>query len=179
MPVSGSCLVPNRGAGQLLQQWHQLLLLPQQSPDPGRLSGSMITLDKPLDPMDSMINKPDCCLQTSASVKSFWQPTSSLELSGAKPSPYCLQMPVGFWMEMWPSGSGRARQGPVDPALWTPPNSPDDACTLSAAPAGVFDEDSLKTAVKYLTTPKELSIHRFQTSLGPYSGPGLGPQRWI
>lgn len=31
--------------------------------------------------------------------------------------------------------------------------------------------------MKYLTMPKEL--RRSQTFLGPYSGPGLGTQRWI
>lgn len=158
-------------------QEHQLLCFPQRSPDLGRLPGWMVTLDKLLDLMDSMTNQPDRCLHLSASIKGFWQPTSSLDLSGAKPSSNCLQVPIGFQLDVWPAGSGRARQGPVHPTLWTPPPPSDGACTLPAAPAVVFDQDSLKTAVKHLTMTKELC--RFQTSLGPYAGPGLGSQRQI
>ena len=99
-----------------------------------------------------MTKQPGGCLQTSAAIRSFWQPTSSLELSGARPSPYCLQLASG-WRHGLQAVAGVPR------ALWTqlfellPPN-PDDAYILSATPAGVFDQDALKTAVKYLTMPK-------------------------
>ena len=134
-----------------LPAWHRLLLRLQDSPHLGGLSGSLITLDKLRDPMDSMANQPGCYLQTSASIEGFLQLTSSLELSGAKPFPDGLQAPVSFWMDTWPAGSGQAPQSHVDPALWTPVPNPDDACTLPVTPTRVFDQNSLKTAVKYST----------------------------
>ena len=153
---------------------------PQQSPDLGRLSGLMITLDKLLDPMDSMTKQPGGCLQTSAAIISFWKPTSSLELSGARPSPYCLWLLDGdVACRLWPG------------CQWTqlfellPPN-PDDACVLSATPAGVFNQDSLKTAVKYLIMPKYAwncvgSRHLWAPTLDQGWGPkgGYDPaQQW-
>ena len=156
----------------------------QQSPDLGRLSGLMITLDKLLDPMDSMTKQPGGCLQTSAAIISFWKPTSSLELSGARPSPYCLWLLDGdVACRLWPG------------CQWTqlfellPPN-PDDACVLSATPAGVFNQDSLKTAVKYLIMPKYAwncvgSRHLWAPTLdqgwgpkGGYDPPNSGHQVW-
>ncbi|KAI5278138.1 hypothetical protein MUG91_G137n42 [Manis pentadactyla] len=70
---------------------------------------------------------------------------------------------LGRKQDAWPSACG-------DP-LWTRPQ------TENTSTHRVCDRDSLKTAVKCLTTSKELC--RSQTALGPYSGPGLGTQKWI
>lgn len=175
--ASGPCPgTQQRSQTSPLPAWH-LLLLPQDSPDLDGLSGPLITLDKLLDPMDSMANQLGCYLQTSASIEGFLQVTSSLEFSGTKPFPDCLQAPASFWMDVWLAGSGRAPQSRVDPAFWIPLPSPNDACTRPVTITRVFDQNSLKTSVKYLTMPKVM--YRFLTSLGPYSGAGLGTQRWI
>ncbi|XP_042762492.1 uncharacterized protein LOC122200801 [Panthera leo] len=107
--------------------------------------------------MDSMANQLGCYLQMSASIESFLQVTSSLEFSGTKPFPDCLQAPASFWMDVWLAGSGRAPQSHVDPAFWIPLPNPNGACTLPVTITRVFDQNSPKTSVKYLTMPKAVA----------------------
>lgn len=123
-------------------------LLPQDSPGLDGLPGWLITPDKLLDPTDSVANHLGCYLQMSASMEGFLQVTSSLEFSGTKPFRDYLQAPASFWMDVPLAGSGGARPSHVDPALWIPLPSLNDACILPVAITMVFDQNLLKTVVK-------------------------------
>jgi hypothetical protein len=97
----------------------------------GGLSGSMVTLDKLLDPMDSMISQPVCCLQTPALLKASCslEISSSLEISGVIPFPDCLQVQKSS------AGCWQVFLEPCKPSPLDLPPRPDDNCTLPAAPS--------------------------------------------
>lgn len=116
----------------------------------------MAFLDKLLDPMDSMTR---LLLINAASIEGFLQLTSSLEHSGVKPLLDGLQVPLGFWMEMWPAGHWQASPEPCGP-------SPLD-------PLPVLTTPDRGHSMMYLAI---LEMCDFQTSAGLHSGPELGIQ---
>jgi hypothetical protein len=111
------CPSPSQGRGNSILVPAVLSFLPSNIQILGGFSGPMAILDKLLDPMDFMTRQPGCCLQASASIEGFLQPTSSLKLSGVKPPLDCLQVPLGFWMGMWPCWT-------LPRARWTQPLGP-------------------------------------------------------
>lgn len=153
------CPAPSQGLGNSTSVPVVLSFLPSNIQILGGFSGPTAILDKLLDPVDFMTRQPGCCLQTSASTEGILQPTSSLELSGVKPLPDCLQVPLGHLASGWKCGPTGHSPEPCGPSPWDPLPSPDD---------------NLSEDTTYLAILEEMC--NFQTSAGLHSRPGLGTQ---